>query len=89
MRGFQRIEPRRCCTCREWRRNRLRLCENARGRIASGFYDIVGSAFEADIAWLAIAGLTKLGMVADFLSEYSGQESGTNDPTASGQGSDD
>jgi mono/diheme cytochrome c family protein len=27
--------------------------------------------------------------VADFLSQYSGEESGTNDPTASGQGSDD
>ena len=26
--------------------------------------------------------------IADFLSEYSGKESGTNDPTASGQGSD-
>jgi hypothetical protein len=24
--------------------------------------------------------------VADFLSKYSGEESGTNDPTASGQG---
>ena len=26
--------------------------------------------------------------VADFLAKYSGQESGTNDPTASGQGQD-
>ena len=26
--------------------------------------------------------------IADFLSEYSGKESGTNDPTSSGQGSD-